>query len=449
MTMELAFLIPVAAAIVAFSIASIVAERRAAAWREAARRVGLTGIREKKTLGMLQDLRGESDGFTVILQTYQRGKNNQGTRLIVSDAQERIPASLDLRAEDFSSAIAKTFGAKEVEVGDPGFDDAVYVRGPEDLLLALLDDPTRSLVRQVVGMDGRIVDGKLRAEWRGSPKVDKLVRSIETFLAMGRGLARPVDVTERLVAGLRGDPTIGVRVRCLDLLARKFRGDERARAAFRETLGPASPELRLRAAMALGEEGRATLIEIASCPEADETCIARAIAALGAHLPLDRAVAILDSALASGRRTTFFAAVGALGAIGGAAGVERLSRLVGDADGELAVAAARSLAASGDSAGEPALIAALTAQDATLRLAAADGLAHVGSTAAVAPLHAAVEGHLLDLDLRSAARHAIASIQSRITGASPGQMSLAEGEAGQVSLTEEERAGRVTMTEGE
>ncbi len=46
--------------------------------------------------------------------------------------------------------------------------------------------------------------------------------------------------------------------------------------------------------------------------------------------------------------------------------------------------------------------------------------------------------------LRSAARQAIAEIQSRLSGAEPGQLSLAGGEAGQLSLSENE-AGRVSL----
>jgi hypothetical protein len=446
---ELGFLAALAVAVAAFAIGRIISEQRTAtAWREAARLLALTDVREKRFLGMPQDLRGESGDFTVMLQTYQRGKNDSGTRLVVADKRERIPASLDLRAEGFSSAVEKTFGAKEVEIGDPAFDEQVYVRGPEELLLALLDEPTRALVLRAAAAGGRIVDGKIRVEWRGGGNKEKLVRALEAFLAAAQSLTRPLDVPVRLIEGLRSDALPGVRLRCLDLLARRSPLDERARAAFRETLGATDTELRLRAAMALGGEGRETLLEIASSPASEESRAARALAALGRATPVERTASILSGALRSGRRSLAFAAVAALGNSAAAEAVPHLAPFLGHADAELAVAAARALAEISAPAAEPPLMAALRSENAEIRLAAADGLGRSGSAAAVAPLHAVVDAHVLDLDLRSAARQAIASIQSRVPGASPGQMSLAEGgEAGQVSLAGENHAGRVTVAE--
>jgi len=43
-----------------------------------------------------------------------------------------------------------------------------------------------------------------------------------------------------------------------------------------------------------------------------------------------------------------------------------------------------------------------------------------------------------------AARQAIAEIQARLPGASPGQLSMASGEAGSLSLVEDER-GRLSL----
>jgi hypothetical protein len=52
-----------------------------------------------------------------------------------------------------------------------------------------------------------------------------------------------------------------------------------------------------------------------------------------------------------------------------------------------------------------------------------------------------------DLGLRRASRQAIAEIQSRLTGATPGQLALADGDAGQLSLAEESVQGRVSMAD--
>ena len=50
-------------------------------------------------------------------------------------------------------------------------------------------------------------------------------------------------------------------------------------------------------------------------------------------------------------------------------------------------------------------------------------------------------------NLGAAARQAVAQIQSRLTGATPGQLALAAGDSGQLSLAEEGREGQVSLTE--
>ena len=77
-------------------------------------------------------------------------------------------------------------------------------------------------------------------------------------------------------------------------------------------------------------------------------------------------------------------------------------------------------------------------------MAAASALGRVGSSAAVLPLKEAAESFSHDPELRRATRQAIAGIQSRVQGASPGQLSLAGAEAGQLSLAEAE-AGQLSL----
>ncbi|MGE5198136.1 MAG: HEAT repeat domain-containing protein, partial [Rhodospirillaceae bacterium] len=113
----------------------------------------------------------------------------------------------------------------------------------------------------------------------------------------------------------------------------------------------------------------------------------------------------------------------------------------------VAASAARALGRIGDAAAEPALIAALDRGAAAVGVAAAEALGRIGSPQAVVPLRSAASSHLLDGDLRRAARQAVAEIQSRVSGASPGQLSLAGDEAGRLSLVEEEQRGRLSMAE--
>jgi HEAT repeat protein len=94
------------------------------------------------------------------------------------------------------------------------------------------------------------------------------------------------------------------------------------------------------------------------------------------------------------------------------------------------------------------LLQALQSEDSALREAAATALGKVGTAAAVQPLQEAAERSWIALDLRRAARQAIAEIQSRVEGASPGQLSLASSEAGQLSLSEAE-AGQLSLAHAE
>ncbi len=69
---------------------------------------------------------------------------------------------------------------------------------------------------------------------------------------------------------------------------------------------------------------------------------------------------------------------------------------------------------------------------------------------AVPELRGAAERHARDGDLSRAVRQAVAEIQSRLAragGARPGQLSLAGGEAGQLSVVEEAVEGRLTLAE--
>jgi hypothetical protein len=78
-------------------------------------------------------------------------------------------------------------------------------------------------------------------------------------------------------------------------------------------------------------------------------------------------------------------------------------------------------------------------------VAVALSLGRVGTVQAVLALKAAEAESPDDRELRRAARQAIAEIQSRLAGASPGQLSLAEGSAGQLSMTQGE-AGRLSVS---
>jgi hypothetical protein len=123
--------------------------------------------------------------------------------------------------------------------------------------------------------------------------------------------------------------------------------------------------------------------------------------------------------------------------------VSPLCKALDSPDTDVACAAARLLGLTGGEAAETALIAALEHDAPLVQRAAATALGRCGSAAAVKPL-LAVDG---PYQLRPAARQAIAEIQSRLTGATPGQLALADGDAGQLGLAEESPEGRVALAD--
>jgi hypothetical protein len=124
----------------------------------------------------------------------------------------------------------------------------------------------------------------------------------------------------------------------------------------------------------------------------------------------------------------------------------RAAREDTSAEIRLAAHTAAGLGATGLAVAEAPLLPALASTRPNLRLAAAQALRRAGTVAAVLPLTEAMQRHD-DGEFRSAARQAIAEIQSRVTGATPGQLSLAAVEAGQVSLAAAE-AGAVSIAGG-
>ncbi len=219
----------------------------------------------------------------------------------------------------------------------------------------------------------------------------------------------------RIASNLRAEPEAGARLRGVLMLSREFPRHAATREALLAAREDASEEVRLRAGMALGEEGRGTLVDLVARAGTDDSCAARAIAALGDRLPAEQAEAALRRALGeAGRPQTAQACLEALGRLGRPEH-ERL------------------------------LLEALRSDDLPVSIAAARALGRAGTVAAVPPLREATSPGVPG-ELRSAARQAIAEIQARLTGAEPGQLSLAGGEAGALSLADGE-PGRLSLAE--
>jgi HEAT repeat protein len=367
------------------------------------------------------------------------------TRIVVERREGVVPITLRRERRGF---LQRDLSAREIEIGDKAFDDDFHVTGPHVFVRALLDAETRRLLRALlVKIDLQVDRGSLSGtlpvtmpwplhEWA-------LARILGALLEAAGRLERPVDVARRLAENARRDPLPEVRLQNLLMLVREYPERPATDEALLTACADTSDWIRVRAATALGERGRTTLLEVALRDPPDDAATAQAISVLGDRLTRERVSGILGRALRARQPGTVRACLEALASRGGGEGVEEIARVMSVEKGELAVAAADALGATGSALAEPPLVGALARDVAGLPRAAARALGRVGTAAAVAPLKEA-EGRARDADFGRAARQAVAEIQARLPGASPGQLSIAAGEIGTLSLVEDER-GRLSL----
>jgi HEAT repeat protein len=423
------------AAAVGLSIAYLVSSERRRAhlrvWRAAVQRAGLTEVEETEGSPFGGErVSGCSGDLRVRLEGYRHGKYERGTKVVVTGLAHGA-GGLSLRREGFATAVEKSvIGEREIEIGDRAFDDEYYVQGQAPLALAILDHTTRSrvagLLRGRVAIPGRepidvhasLGDGVLEVRVKESgfsSNRERVPEILAGVLEVARLLVAPRDVAARIAGNLRVEPEAEARLKGVLMLAREFPQHPATRETLLAAQEDSSEEVRLRAAIALHEEGRETLVDLVARAGTDDSCAARAIGALGDRLPEGLAESTLRRAL-------------------GGAGRPRTAQ-----------ACLEALARPGHTEAEGLVLDALRSEDAPVSLAAARALGKVGTVAAVPALREAAER---GGELRSAARQAIAGIQARLTGAEPGQLSLSGGEAGALSLADEAgEPGRLSLAD--
>jgi len=438
-------LIVVAGVVTAFAMGLARARRVGRVWAEAARELGLNQIEDRGILEpALTAVTG--DGLRVSARV-QRRRHGAKARFVVQ-APALLPETLELRRESLATAFEKRFDHPDVETGDPDFDRAVFVRGHPSLVVALLDREARSDVLRLVRAGGSVAAGETVLETRRlletrAAFVDEVGRLVD----LTRRLSAPRDPAALLSANARKDPEPGVRLRNLELLLGRFPDRPETFDAARSALVDRDPGMRLAGARHLGQEGHAVLGALAADPGTPEAVAAEAVTALGPVLGTGPTADLMHRSLRWKRPAVVLAAVEALGRCGGPEAAEQLTPLVADADEEVAAAAIRGLVVTGDARVPSVLLTAVEHRSRTVRLAACTALGQVGGVEAVPALRAAVAAHPTDLGLRSAVADAVAAIQERAAGAAPGQLALAEGQAGELALVGIGAAGEVALSE--
>jgi hypothetical protein len=384
--------------------------------RQAAEAAGLTNVSGERTVS------GHSGDLLVILADRARAP---GTRVEIRGFMSR----LSLKLEGIDSAIQKRMGRTEMEVGDDAFDRTFFVQGDTYVRAVLDADLRRAILRAFGGRlrdDSRwapapaVVDtmaiegGALVAELHDTTSLtaDPLEVSLAGLLDIARRLQAPEATVAGLARNATADPEAGVRLHNLRALVREYASDEATARVLEDAADDESQQVRLTAARARGPAGREALLALAAEGWTDDAIAADALEALGSHVPEDRALLVLDHALEARKHATAAACLRALGRVGGRKAVARLRQNVAHRETPVARAAIEGLGSAGS----------------------------VDDVPRLRELEAHGEG-----TLSSAARQAVASIQARLAGASPGQLAIAgEGGAGGLSLTDD-GSGRVTL----
>jgi HEAT repeat protein len=386
--------------------------------------------------------RQESLPPTVAMTIEPLGHGSSGLRL----ARQRASSSTDQPATD-------------IQTGDPAFDAAAVVEGARDLVFALLDADTRRQVRALMGpgMDPAagpsqepftVEHGALRAVIEESVFDYESAIAAHTgpLLALAQRLVAPQDLPQRLVETIGREPVPAVRARALAALASEYPDTPLTRSTAQALLADAAAEVRLQAALALGEAGDPVLVQIASDEATPDGIAARALAKLGARIGRERAQLILKGAVPVRRDRTAVACIKILAARADDEVVRALIRALRLASDEVSAEAAHGLGRTGLPAAESGLLDALVHSASMVRLAAVQALGRMGTAVCIPALKQAGAARSATDELREAARDAVAAVQARLPGATPGQLSLAAGDAGQLSLPAD-NSGAVTVTD--
>lgn len=414
--------------------------RNREAWRTAARACALRDVRVDRRIGFTAS--GRSGAFELSART-------GGAAAPVVDLHVRLRPITDRVGVWMPGGAAAPDGPvtsqEDVLVGEPALDDRLLLTGERLAVHALFDADTRAVLREFVDrqrpgaagpcvMHFRVSDGELIAD----AAVDRLPETLASMLELARRLADVPPLEARVAEIAARDPQAGVRLACLSALMEERPRHPSTRAALQAALRDSDDEVRLTAARTLRTEGRDALRALAGSASSEDHVSARAIEALGAHFPAADAQRTLEAALRAGRFETVGGCLDSL-ASRGADHLATVAQVLGGPSDSAAALAASALGLSGTSAAEPLLVRALAHPAPDVRASAVRSLARVGTATSIPDLRA-VEG---DPALRRLVREAVAAVRERLSGVGVGQLALSP-EGGEVSLAEG-AAGRVSL----
>jgi hypothetical protein len=209
---------------------------------------------------------GPDHGLRVRFEKWSEGSEEdekRGTRILV-DATDRGIVNLSLTPETGRHGAGEAARRARDRDGRRRVRRRVLRHRSSTVVRAVLDGETRSLLRSLrVEVELEVVSGELRGrvmEGNDPPGLHGLLlsRTLPLLLEAARRLRWPVDAAARIAHNARRDRDPGVRRENLLALVREYPDAPATRDLLRAAREDSSDDVRVRAAIALGEEGRAT-----------------------------------------------------------------------------------------------------------------------------------------------------------------------------------------------
>jgi HEAT repeat protein len=413
-------------------------------WRLVAQRIGIRDCTPPNKAGKLD---GEIDGLSIIVETRRTSEREPRSKRDVLRTQivvhgRGIPRSVVIAREHVFSALGKVFAGADIETGDKEFDEAILLRGDEEVVIALLDDEMRRDVLAAVGVVGvSVSEGKIFFE------ADDLfgdLRRLELVLRQMIALAQSMKTIgesplRQLIENARKDPHPAVRLRNLELALRHSATADEVIAMAKGALLDPDPQVRLKAAISVGEDGFEALARLAKNGAIDERIRVKAIEHLWRRDP--RSDGLLIELLDRGVESVRAAAAIGLGRRRHAPALGKLIELMKGARVDDLLVLVEAVRYIGDPASEEPLLRLLDHNALEVRIAVIKALGSIATTSAVPAISATADGLLTDSSLKAAAKTAIDLIQKRAIkrhGEADGALALAEPSlaGGAVSITE-------------
>jgi hypothetical protein len=399
-----------------------------AQWKEAARELG--GSFSAPFLSMNLRLEGTIAGFRVMVKTDTRRKSICTRFTLFTVGQ--IPPAVHITPQRGASLVQFLAG-DDIHVGERSFDKEIRMDGPEDMVLAVLNQQARKIIQELVGSRGMTVEmGEI--QYRQEGVVDEknlIIARVREMADAAKALStNGKTIPQCLLHNVRTEPDESVRRRNFDVLLKRHKGSPEATEAARIAIDAADTELRCSGAIYLGEAGDAAVIPrlISLIPDAD----AHTISAIGDFLCENGSTDILPMILPC----------------------------LDDAEPTRVALALKLIGKFGSIEHEPVLISRLQRKEDVIQIAAVNALGRLGTVNAVESLHNLNHSLFTNKNVKDASETAIRDIQGRLGDVDAGRLSLAQvqadegalslsGEGGSLSFSGDEAAQPVSGAAGE